>query len=446
MEHSEEKLLKDYPNPIFIESTTKILNQMKKSIGRICCTDGSKGTGFFCKIFLPKENRYIPVFISNYHVIQEGSEIEIHIYDEKFIKKINLDGKFKYSNPIQDVSIIEVKEMEEDPSIEFMELDDNVIDGNNIDFIGSSVYILQYPGILEGKKAAVSYGIIKQKFSDKSYNFMHFCSTEYGSSGSPILGLSNNKIIGIHKERGNKEYNVGGFLSDSIKEFINKYLKINIVKKIDTNKLGINDKNLFNNIYNKGLVKDFIQIKDKDINIAYEFPLYQKNVKRNYEKWEIGWHGTLYQNLDSIIKYGLNPPGIELEEGIFSPKTKYNHPEKVYGMKNWEDAIFASDKLYLAMYYSENQFRCVLEVKIEPDKYSTFYSSMGQLVCIEINYFSDEGIYRIPLAENVIINSVLFVNHNYIEKVLSEIDPYTRKKRYTEVEDLILNFKNLSNK
>lgn len=39
MDSSEEKLLKDYPDPVFIESTTKILNQMKKSVFRIYCTD-----------------------------------------------------------------------------------------------------------------------------------------------------------------------------------------------------------------------------------------------------------------------------------------------------------------------------------------------------------------------------------------------------------------------
>ena len=29
---------------------------------------------------------------------------------------------------------------------------------------------------------------------------MHYCSTENGSSSSPILNISNNKIIGIHKK------------------------------------------------------------------------------------------------------------------------------------------------------------------------------------------------------------------------------------------------------
>ena len=79
---------------------------------------------------------------------------------------------------------------------------------------------------------------------------MHFCSTEYGSSGSPIFDSSNNKIIGIHKKRSGKNYNIGAFLSDSIKEFINKFTKKDTIKKVDMKKLGLNDKNLFVKIYN----------------------------------------------------------------------------------------------------------------------------------------------------------------------------------------------------
>jgi len=65
MESSEEKLLKNYPDPVFIESTKKILNQKKKSVFRICCTDGIKGTGFFCKIYLTKKKGNI---CSSFHI------------------------------------------------------------------------------------------------------------------------------------------------------------------------------------------------------------------------------------------------------------------------------------------------------------------------------------------------------------------------------------------
>ena len=52
--------------------------------------------------------------------------------------------------------------------------------------------------------------------------FFYSCSIELGSSGSQILNLSNNKMIGWHKE-GNKDktLNIGGCLSLPIQDFIN---------------------------------------------------------------------------------------------------------------------------------------------------------------------------------------------------------------------------------
>ena len=58
-----------------------------------------------------------------------------------------------------------------------------------------TIYILQYP---LGDKAFVSYGIIKSIEEINEYNFNHICSTNEGSSGSPILN-KDNKVIGIHK-------------------------------------------------------------------------------------------------------------------------------------------------------------------------------------------------------------------------------------------------------
>jgi len=51
------------------------------------------------------------------------------------------------------------------------------------------------------------------------HNFNHKCSTEGGSSGSPILNI-NNKLIGIHKESHQNNCNIGTLLNYPIKEFI----------------------------------------------------------------------------------------------------------------------------------------------------------------------------------------------------------------------------------
>ena len=120
-------------------------------------------------------------------------------------------------------------EMKEDSTIEYMEFDQNSIKGNNLTFVGKSIYIIYYPNLKGGEKVAVSYGIIKNRFDDKKYQFKNFCSTEEGSSGSSILNLSNNKIIGIHKARSEKQYNIGSFLFESINKF-----SINSKKRIES--------------------------------------------------------------------------------------------------------------------------------------------------------------------------------------------------------------------
>ena len=45
--------------------------------------------------------------------------------------------------------------------------------------------------------------------------------TDKGSSGSPIINLKNNKVIGIHLKEENN-FNIGLFLNYPIQEFINK--------------------------------------------------------------------------------------------------------------------------------------------------------------------------------------------------------------------------------
>ena len=63
----------------------------------------------------------------------------------------------------------------------------------------------------------------------------HTCSTENGSSGSPILNLETNKVIGIHKEGSTIfDFNKGTYLKYALIDFINK-------NKINNNDNIIND-------------------------------------------------------------------------------------------------------------------------------------------------------------------------------------------------------------
>ena len=85
-------------------------------------------------------------------------------------------------------------------------------------YVDNEVYIIEYP---EGK-LSISSGQVNDIFEDKKY-ILHQCLTKYGSAGSPILNISNNKVIGVHHSAVLNFKNKCGkatFLNYPIKEFI----------------------------------------------------------------------------------------------------------------------------------------------------------------------------------------------------------------------------------
>ena len=216
----KETRLTGFPDIITYESSKKIIEQMKKNICKIKI-DEEQGTGFFCKIPFPDKYKTLPVLITNNHIINENllntknKEIELFIKGENDIKKLNLDNRIKHTNKNYDITIIEIKE--KDNINNYMELDDIIINdiinnnNKNIEYKDETIYIIHYPN----NHLSVSYGILNIP-EDKKYEIKHTCSSDVGSSGSPILNIETNKIIGIHKAgmRG-KNYNKGTFLNSN---------------------------------------------------------------------------------------------------------------------------------------------------------------------------------------------------------------------------------------
>ena len=81
--------------------------------------------------------------------------------------------------------------------------------------IKKSIYILQYQNL---NKPSVSFGKIK---GIKESKIFHLCQVENNSNGSPILNLSNNKVIGIQNENNINGFNIGIFLKNAINDVIN---------------------------------------------------------------------------------------------------------------------------------------------------------------------------------------------------------------------------------
>ena len=240
----QEINIQNYPRPVSIEGTIRILDQMKNCICKIYLDKGRNGTGFFCHI--PYNNKIISVLITNNHVLnsnylKENKMLNISINDEALFKKLKIeDDRNIYSNEQFDITIIELKK--EDGIVKYLELDDNLLKENSeIDYQSKTIYNLHYSK--EGK-ACVSYGLLKEV---TDFNLFHLCSTEEGSSGSPILNMESNKVIGIHKEGSIIfKFNKGTFLKNPIDEF-KKHINLMLLNKNCDNILEKKEINLFSN-------------------------------------------------------------------------------------------------------------------------------------------------------------------------------------------------------
>jgi len=156
----------------------------------------------------------------------------------------------------------------------------------------------------------------------------HTCSTEYGSSGSPILNLETNKVIGIHKEGSiNFEFNKGTYLKNILIDFIQKNKKIienqkkNILYKQFNNNTWKNKKNLFNRL-NKSYDKLPINLNINNIN---------GNNNNDFNKKHLLYNKT-QKNIKSIFnKYSNrihdNNININIKNNNFPLFSKYNNKD-----------------------------------------------------------------------------------------------------------------------
>ena len=211
---------------IKLECAEKIIEQMKKNICKIIL-DQIQGTGFFCKIPFPDHNKILPVLITSSHVINEeflnkdDAKIILEIKADPNVKELNLKDRIKYANKKYDTTIIELKA--EDNISDFLELDDIIVDdiisdkNKNEIFVDENIYILEYV------KGELNYstGILRNTDENNKVLLRHTCGTGSGSTGSPILNVKTNRVIGIHLSKVmNKSYGLGTFLNYLLKEFI----------------------------------------------------------------------------------------------------------------------------------------------------------------------------------------------------------------------------------
>jgi len=271
-------------------NTEILLDEIKKYICEIYLDNSIKGIGFFCYIPFPDKSHLLPSLITNNHLINKNNKRVIlnTLYNNKSKKitiEINNDRKI-YMSEKYDTTFIEIKPIKD--KIEyFLELDDNINKQNfNEIYSDKSIYMIDYIKFYNSKNISLSVGTLKKISEKNKFDIYHLCSTKESFSGSPILFLSNNKVIGIQKEVTSNYYdfNKGTFLKYPIKEFINDGKKINeILITLKIEEIDIN-KNIYflNNVdskYNKNKKNVLNELNNKNVE------LFINNKKNKFQKY-----------------------------------------------------------------------------------------------------------------------------------------------------------------
>ena len=199
---------------------------MKNSVCKIHKSNGINCTGFFCKVNYLNDHNFLPVLITNNHVLTEEDienekNILISINNEKFNRTIYIDdSRKKFTSSKFDITIIKIKIKEDDNDINnFLEIDETIYKNRlfvETALINKSIYMIHYP---KGKDVKISYGLLSNISGN---NISHLCCTEEGSSGAPIISLETNKVICLHvgHSKNNFQFNKGICFKYSINKFI----------------------------------------------------------------------------------------------------------------------------------------------------------------------------------------------------------------------------------
>ena len=249
--------LKSHPQSLSTKENNFIYNQMEKCVCKIVCQKGF-GTGFFCNIPIPNTYLYLPVLITNNHVLGEkdissDKYIKISINDELDKHELYMSDRLAYTSKKYDVTIIELKK-EDNLKIYGYEIDYYAYNQPHNYFEQLAVYMVHYPLSIKVSKSIGSIRVI-----ESNYNIKHTCSTKSGSSGGPIINLNTFKLIGVHKGSSlNQEFNFGTFIKGPIEELFGSY----------------------NNIFNKPIYSSFL--KNIDFKMIKET---ENEIKLNYDRY-----------------------------------------------------------------------------------------------------------------------------------------------------------------
>ena len=221
-------------------------------------------------------------------------------------------------------------------------------------------------------------------------------------------------------------------LEDTHSEKIKEYILGNRKDKITS---------FFHSLLEKGLAQKLILVKYNSYIIGKKIIRNEKYLPTNFSElnntWTVGWHGTKFEFLESIMKYGLYPSGSTLEDGT-EIKPLPGHVKlktKVDKFEDWAKAIFVSPSIFYAGHpvYAKKidsdgiTYSVLVETRIKPGTYSEhpptvvkYVQKNGEPIFVEyrIKVIDDSNlIMRIESEKNVIVTGILFARTDFLQNV-----------------------------
>ena len=208
------------------------------------------------------------------------------------------------------------------------------------------------------------------------------------------------------------------------------------IKTIITNSYNNQILNLYQSLYLKGKVSNFVPIKNK---MDGKIICYKLICKSNYnlylkKDYVIVWHGTKFKNLESIVIKGLKPPGAKISDDSIILPVEGHIPlnTKVEGIDNWANAVFVSPSynysslpVYAEIISCNNQrWACLVEGRV---KYGKFTKHKHTTNCLRRNPSQPFLEYRVALTERdnsdiLFVTSVVFISMDFLEDNINEED------------------------
>ena len=148
-------------------------------------------------------------------------------------------------------------------------------------------------------------------------------------------------------------------------------------------------------------------------------------------KWAPAWHGTKYQNIQSILKNGLKESGSILKDygQIFPQRDHIQVGTMFNNISDWSQAVFTSPSVFYSSHptYSErinsiffgNTYAVLIEARLRPNSFGTYQSTtqrnvvFGEPVLVEyrVKSVDENGI------NNVYVISITFVLENFLNNI-----------------------------